>query len=78
MSKKVFAENILLAVDVEMVTDRITEYDYKYVTETDAEVLLSLMEQDIRDWFYENVGTAIDKAIDKYIYEVVNTKRETD
>jgi hypothetical protein len=76
MSKKVFAEDILLTVDVEMILDRITEYNHKYVTETDAEMLLSLMEQDISDWFYENIGTAIDEAINKHIHEVMNPKRE--
>ena len=76
MSKKVFAEDILLTVDIEMILDRITEYDHKYVTETDAEVLLSRMEQDIRDWFYENIGTVIDEAIDKHIHEVMNPEKE--
>jgi len=76
MSKKIFAEDILLNVDVEMILDRITEYDHKYVTETDAEMLLSLIEQDISDWFYENIGTALDEAINKHIHEVMNPKRE--
>ena len=74
MSKKIFAEDILLNVDVEMILDCITEYDHKYVTETNAEMLLSLIEQDINDWFYENIGTALDKAIDKYIHEVMNPR----
>jgi hypothetical protein len=78
MSKKVFADDILLTVDVEMILDRITEYDHKYVTETDAEVLLSRIEQDISDWFNENIGTAIDEAIAKHIHEVMNPKKETD
>jgi len=76
MSKKIFAEDILLNVDVEMILDRITEYDHKHVTETDAEMLLSLIEQDISDWFYENIGTALDEAINKHIHEVMNRKRE--
>ena len=76
MSKKIFAEDILLNVDVEMILDRITEYDHKYVTETDAEMLLSLIEQDISDWFYENIGTALDKAIIKHIHIVMNPKKE--
>jgi hypothetical protein len=77
MSKKVFAEDILLNVDVEMILDRITEYDHKYVTETDAEMLLSLIEQDISDWFYENIGAALDEAIDKHIHKVMNQEKET-
>jgi hypothetical protein len=76
MSKKIFAEDILLNVDVEMILDRITEYDHKYVTETDAEMLLSLIEQDISDWFYENIGTALDEAIIKHIHKVMNPKKE--
>jgi len=76
MSKKVFADDILLTVDVEMILDHITEYDHKYVTETDAEVLLSRIEEDIRDWFYENIGTALDKAIDKHIHEVMNPRKD--
>jgi len=76
MSKKVFADDILLTVDVEMILDRITEYDHKYVTETDAEVLLSRIEQDISDWFYENIGTALDEAIDKHIHEVMNPEKD--
>jgi len=76
MSKKIFATDILLNVDVEMILDRITEYDHKYVTEDNAEMLLSLMEQDISDWFYENVGSALDEAIGKYIHEVMNPKAE--
>ena len=76
MSKKIFAEDILLNVDVEMILDRITEYDHKHVTETDAEMLLSLIEQDISDWFYENIGTALDEAINKHIHEVMNRERE--
>jgi len=76
MSKKIFAEDILLNVDVEMILDRITEYDHKYVTETDAEILLSRIEQDISDWFYENIGTALDEAIDKHIHEVMNPRKD--
>jgi len=76
MSKKVFADDILLTVDVEMILDRITEYDHKYVTETDAELLLSRIEQDISDWFYENIGTALDEAIDKHIHEVMNPEKD--
>ena len=76
MSKKIFADDILLSVDVEMILDRITEYDHKYVTETDAETLLSRIEQDISDWFYENIGTALDEAIDKHIHEVMNPRKD--
>jgi hypothetical protein len=76
MSKKIFATDILLNVDVEMILDRITEYDHKYVTEANAEMLLSLMEQDISDWFYENIGSVLDEAIGKYIHEVMNPEKE--
>jgi len=76
MSKKIFANDILLTVDAEMILDHVTEYDHKYVTETDAEMLLSLIEQDISDWFYENIGTALDQAIDKHIHEVMNPRKD--
>jgi len=39
-------------------------------------MLLSLIEQDISDWFYENIGTALDEAINKHIHEVMNPKKE--
>ena len=67
---------IILAVDTDMILACITEYGNKYVTENDAETLLNRMEQDIIDWFYENIGTVVENQIEKYIHEVMNPKRE--
>ena len=72
------SKEILLSVDAEMILICITEYDNKYVTETDAEVLLGRIEENVRDWFYENVYTIMEEEIDKHIHEVMNPKRETD
>ena len=69
-------KEILLTVDKDMILACVTEYDHKYVTENDAEILLSRMEQDICDWFYENVGTAIEESVVKYIHEVMNPGKD--
>lgn len=67
---------ILLTVDTEMIRGYITEYDGKYVTETNARDLLAHMENNIRDWFYENVYTIMEKEIDTHIHEIMNPKTE--
>jgi len=74
--KKIMSKEILLTVDAEMILACVTEYDHKYVTETDAEMLLDRIEEQVRDWFYENIGTALDEAINKHIHEVMNPKNE--
>ena len=72
------SKEILLTVDAEMILACITEYDNKYVTETDAEILLDRIEENVRDWFYENIHVIVEQEIDKHIHEVMNPKKETD
>ena len=70
------SKEILLTVDAEMILACVTEYDNKYVTETDAEVLLDRIEDNVRDWFYENIHTIIEQEVNKHIHEVMNPKKE--
>lgn len=58
-----------------MILAIVTEYDNKYVTETDAEMLLGRIEEQVRDWFYENIHVIVEQEIDKHIHEVMNSKR---
>jgi len=68
-------KQILLTVDSEMILAVVTEYDNKYVTETDAEMLLGRIEEQVRDWFYENIYGIVEREVDKHIYEIMNPKR---
>jgi hypothetical protein len=69
------SKEILLTVDSEMILAVVTEYDNKYVTEADAEMLLGRIEEQVRDWFYENIHGIVEQEVDKHIHEVMNPKR---
>lgn len=68
--------SIVLEVDIDMILANISEYDGRFVGGGDAKNLLILMEQDINDWFYENISTVIENGIDKYIHQVMCPKQE--
>lgn len=69
-------KEIILIVDIDTILANVTEYDGKYVTDNNAETLLTYMEENIRDWFYENIGTVVEQQVENYIHEVMNPEKE--
>ena len=69
---------IILSVDKETIFACVTEYDGKFVSDSDAEALLSRIEENVQDWFYENIGTVVEQEIEKHLHEIMNPSRESD
>jgi hypothetical protein len=76
MTKKY--HSLLFTIEVEDILAQVSEYNNHFVTENDAEQLLYAMEQNLNDWFYENVGSVIRTGIEDNIHDVMNPKKEND
>jgi len=72
------SKEILLTVDAEMILACVTEYDNKYVTETNAEILLERIEDNVRDWFYENIHGIVEREVDKHPCRPLKPRKGTE
>lgn len=69
---------LLFTIEVDDILAQVSEYNNRFVTENDAEQLLYAIEQNLNDWFYENVGTVIRTGIEDNIDAVMNPEKNND